>query len=110
LFNQTSSFRIKEEIKGSVANGILSITISLVSLVVCLTVYNKVSAMEARIKTMQVNVDQIAKSEGLPPHLVQNEVLQLVRNGKEVAAVKKAREVLGLSLLEAKQYVDALKE
>ncbi|MEK3659551.1 hypothetical protein MKY19_18375 [Paenibacillus sp. FSL R5-0744] len=88
----------------------LSITISLVSLVVCLTVYNKVSAMEARIKTMHVNVDQIAKSEGLPPHLVQNEVLQLVRNGKEVAAVKKAREVLGLSLLEAKQYVDALKE
>ncbi|WP_339265589.1 hypothetical protein [Paenibacillus sp. FSL R5-0470] len=44
----------------------LSITISLVSLVVCLTVYNKVSAMEARIKTMHVNVDQIAKSEGLP--------------------------------------------
>ncbi|WP_339316844.1 hypothetical protein [Paenibacillus sp. FSL R10-2734] len=88
----------------------LSISISLVSLVVCLTVYNKVSAMEARIKTMQVNVDQIAKSEGLPPHLVQNEVLQLVRNGKEVAAIKKAREVLGLSLLEAKQYVDALKE
>lgn len=79
----------------------LSITISLVSLVVCLSVYNKVSAMEARIKTMQVS---------LPPHLVQNEVLQLVRKGKEVAAVKKAREALGLSLLEAKQYVDALKE
>lgn len=86
----------------------LSIALSLITLFVCLSVYNKISAMEARIKAMQVSYDHIAQEVGLPRHPVQDEVLQLVREGKKVAAVKKAREVLGLSLVEAKQYVDAL--
>ncbi|MCY9541411.1 ribosomal protein L7/L12 [Paenibacillus alvei] len=35
-------------------------------------------------------------------------MIQLIREGKKVSAIKKAREVLGMSLVEAKQYVDNL--
>lgn len=84
----------------------LSITISLITLVVSLSLYNKVSAIEARIKAMQVSYDHMSKQDGLPPHPAHDEVLQLIREGKKVSAVKKAREVLGMSLVEAKQYVD----
>ncbi|MGG0812794.1 hypothetical protein ABE142_08955 [Paenibacillus alvei] len=88
----------------------LSIAISLITLVVSLSMYNKVSAIEARIKAMQVNYDHISKQgqDGLPPHPVHDEMIQLIREGKEVSAIKKAREVLGMSLVEAKQYVDNL--
>jgi ribosomal protein L7/L12 len=39
---------------------------------------------------------------------VKDELKQLVKDGENVKAVKKAREHFGFSLLEAKQYVDSL--
>ena len=34
---------------------------------------------------------------------------KLIKDGKDVKAIKKARETLGLSLLEGKEYIDKLK-
>ncbi|MBC6970914.1 ribosomal protein L7/L12, partial [Bacillus sp. Xin] len=45
---------------------------------------------------------------GIPEHEVNEELRQLVRDGEKIEAIKKAREVLGLSLLEAKNYIDSL--
>ena len=39
---------------------------------------------------------------------IDSELRALVAEGKKVQAVKKVRMVLGLSLLEAKEYVDSL--
>lgn len=86
----------------------LPITISLITLLISLSVYNKASAIEARIKAMQISHDHISKEDGLPSHPVHDEVMQLIREGKKVSAIKKAREVHGMSLVEAKQYVDTL--
>ncbi|GEL77531.1 hypothetical protein [Tenuibacillus multivorans] len=40
---------------------------------------------------------------------IDDKLLQLLKEGKDVQAVKHAREALGLSLVEGKQYIDTLK-
>jgi len=89
----------------------LAILLSLIALIVCLSVYNKVSALEARIKAMQFPRPQefpTAQAEGPTSYLGQDEVIRLIHEGKKVEAIKKSRELYGMSLLEAKQYVDDL--
>ncbi|UHA74690.1 hypothetical protein [Paenibacillus sp. 481] len=72
-----------------------------------------VNKLDDRVKGMQRTLDQISKHSGVPEKAIadelQHELRQLVNEGNYVTAVKKARETLGLSLLEAKKYVDALK-
>jgi len=89
----------------------LAILLSLIALIVCLSVYNKVSALEARIKAMQFPRPQAAptaQAEEPTSYLGQDEVIRLIHEGKKVEAIKKSRELYGMSLLEAKQYVDDL--
>lgn len=40
---------------------------------------------------------------------INDELRKLIKDGKDIKAVKKARETLGLSLLEGKEYIDKLK-
>ncbi|WMT43099.1 hypothetical protein RE628_13005 [Paenibacillus sp. D2_2] len=89
----------------------LAISISLITLIVCLSVYNKVSALEARIKAMQfprTETVPTVQTEGPTSYSGQDEVIRLIHAGKKVEAIKKSRELYGMSLLEAKQYVDDL--
>ncbi|MFO1443631.1 hypothetical protein KDN24_10480 [Bacillus sp. Bva_UNVM-123] len=70
--------------------------------------------LDSRIKGMKYTLDQISKHLDTPEkpinnELLNNELLKLLNEGNDVKAVKKVRETLGLSLLEGKQYVDALK-
>lgn len=62
-----------------------------------------------RIKVMQSTLKQMTKQTITPDHPINNELRQLLKEGSDVKAVKRAREILGLSLLEAKQYIDKLK-
>ncbi|WP_110113182.1 hypothetical protein [Bacillus sp. CGMCC 1.16541] len=55
-------------------------------------------------------VKRIAGNMDIPEHPVDEEVRELLKNDETVRAVKRAREELGLSLIEVKQYVDRLKE
>lgn len=79
-----------------------------VLLVIIFMLYDKLTKLEMRFKSMKATLDQIALQVEIPEHPINDELRKLLKEGKDIQAVKKAREVLGLSLLEAKQYVDAL--
>ena len=70
----------------------------------------KMEKMENDIKGIKSTVDLISKQVGVPEDPVNEELRQLLAEGNDVKAVKRARETLGLSLVEAKKYIDALKQ
>jgi len=59
---------------------------------------------------MQKQLDQLMKASGVPEPEVNDELRDLVRQGKKIEAVKLARQSFGFSLLEGKQYVDAMEK
>ncbi|MCH1626745.1 hypothetical protein [Fredinandcohnia quinoae] len=65
--------------------------------------------LDGRVKGLKYTLDQISKQTDVPEMPINNELRQLLNEGNDVKAVKRVRETLGLSLVEAKQYVDALK-
>lgn len=64
------------------------------------TILKKLQRIEEHLGLNEVSLEEAA---------LQVELVQLFHEGKTVEAVKRVRETLGLSLLEAKQYVDQLK-
>ena len=78
-------------------------------LVICIYLLSEVTKLNHRVKGLQSKLDQIAIHTGVPELPVNDELQQLLNEGKDIEAVKRARETLGLSLVEAKQYIDALK-
>ena len=70
---------------------------------------SKIDRLEGRIKNTQQILEQIAAQYDMPENPVNDELRRLINEGKETQAIKRAREALGLSLVEGKQYVDSLK-
>ncbi|WP_433938460.1 hypothetical protein [Paenibacillus lautus] len=70
---------------------------------------SRMTAIEKRMKRQQATLNQIASHLGIPEPPVPAEVKQLLQDGQDIKAIKTVREELGLSLVEAKQYVDAIK-
>ncbi len=66
------------------------------------------SSLSGRMKSMHNQLNRMAQHMDLPEHPIIDELRELMKEGKMVEAVKKAREEFGLSLLEAKEYVDGL--
>ncbi|WP_020060305.1 hypothetical protein [Bacillus sp. 123MFChir2] len=64
--------------------------------------------IHTRLKRTEDKLHQIAKHLELPEHEINEELRQLVKDGDKIKAIKRARETLGLSLLEAKNYIDSL--
>lgn len=64
--------------------------------------------IHTRLKRTEDKLDRITKHMELPEHEINEELRLLIKDGDKIKAIKKAREVLGLSLLEAKNYVDSL--
>ncbi|HAM82115.1 hypothetical protein [Ornithinibacillus bavariensis] len=81
----------------------------LLILFIVLYLLNEVVKLNSRVKGLKYTLDKISKQADVPNNALDNELKQLLNEGKDVKAVKRARETLGLSLIEAKQYVDALK-
>lgn len=71
---------------------------------------SRIRALENQIKSMKVKIDQLSLSGEVQVHPVDAEVRKLLHEGKDVRAVKAVRDALGLSLLDAKHYVDAIKK
>ncbi|MGI1805343.1 hypothetical protein ACRPK8_06335 [Exiguobacterium sp. TDN 0502] len=65
------------------------------------TILKKLQCIEEHLGLNEVSLEETA---------LQVKLIQLLHEGKMVEAVKRVRESLGLSLLEAKQYVDQLKQ
>ncbi|KIL45829.1 hypothetical protein [Jeotgalibacillus soli] len=82
--------------------------IDIVLIVIVIYLLFKVTRLEEHIKYMKNKLVNIS-SEAEVPEAINNELRKLLKEGKDVKAVKEARVALGLSLLEAKQHIDALK-
>jgi ribosomal protein L7/L12 len=80
-----------------------------VILILCVSLLLMVIHLNSRLKTMQEMLKQLTTQPIPPDHPINDELKQLLKEGSDVKAVKRAREVFGLSLLEAKQYIDQLK-
>lgn len=73
-----------------------------------LTVSIRISALQAQVRSLKAVVNRVADLVDLPEPRINDRLRILVEEGKMVQAVKEAREALGFSLVEAKQYVDGL--
>ncbi|WP_274307183.1 hypothetical protein [Solibacillus daqui] len=78
-------------------------------LFICIYLLSTVSKLNSRVKGLEYTLEQITKQVGVPEYPINNELRQLLKEGNDVKAVKRARKTLGLSLIEAKQYIDILK-
>lgn len=65
--------------------------------------------LNERVKGIKYTLDLISKEVDIQENPINDELRELIHDGNDIKAVKKARETLGLSLVEGKQYVDALK-
>ena len=81
----------------------------MISFLIIISLAAKVEKLEGRIKRIQFTLDQLTQQSGLPENPINDELRKLIKDGKDVKAIKKARETLGLSLLEGKEYIDKLK-
>ena len=78
-------------------------------LVIGLYLMFTVMTLNEKLKNIQMTVNQMAKSLDLPEHPINDELRTLIAKHEDIQAIKLARETLGLSLLEGKQYIDKLK-
>ena len=78
-------------------------------LVIGVYVLFKLIKLEGHIKRLEYKLQELSNPVDAPDHPIHHELKQLLQEGQDVKAVKRVRETMGLSLLEAKQYVDALK-
>lgn len=81
----------------------------LITILLIIQLFTKVSQLEGRIKGLQYTLDQLTRQAELPENPVNIELRLLIEKGEDIEAVKKAREILGLSLLDGKAYIDKLK-
>ncbi|TFD99801.1 hypothetical protein [Jeotgalibacillus salarius] len=87
--------------------------IEVVTLVTVVYLLSTIFRLEQRVKTLNYKVEQLSVHTDISEDELYQELHQelkgLIHQGKDVQAVKRVRETKGLSLIEAKQYVDALK-
>ncbi|HHD2753892.1 TPA: ribosomal protein L7/L12 [Clostridium perfringens] len=72
-----------------------------------------ISQMRNDLKHMRITLDKIAEKFGAIEIVTKEEkeeLMRLLSEGKSVEAVRKCREITGLGLKEAKEYVDNLWE
>lgn len=81
----------------------------IISFLIIINLWAKVGKLEGRIKGIQYTLDQLSQQSELPEHPINDELRKLIKEGEDVRAIKRARETLGLTLLEGKDYIDKLK-
>lgn len=95
--------------------GTIIISLALVMVALIIWIISKLDKVENRMRDMKFTLDQIADQVDVPDHLksdtlLNEELIELLREGNDLKAVKEVRNAHGLSLIEAKRYVDTLKE
>lgn len=83
--------------------------IEILILIIVLYLFATVIKIDGRIKGMKYSLDQISKGIDIPENPIDPEIKRLINEGNDVKAIKRSRELFGLTLLEGKQYVDDLK-
>ncbi|MFF8973826.1 hypothetical protein [Streptomyces sp. NPDC014995] len=85
------------------------VVIALTGIVTIVTVESRASRLDRRIRALDRKVDLLLEHLQIrndDPQLA--DVAALARDGQDVAAIKKYREITGAGLLEAKQAVDRM--
>ncbi|CAM5730044.1 MULTISPECIES: hypothetical protein [Streptomyces] len=73
------------------------------------SIQTALSRSERRVARVERKLDQVMRHLGLEEEVPRrDEILALVRDGKQVQAIKLYREATGAGLAEAKQAVDAM--
>ncbi|MEU2368762.1 hypothetical protein [Streptomyces pseudogriseolus] len=73
------------------------------------SIQTALSRSERRVARVERKLDQVMRHLGLEEEVPRrDEILALVRDGKQVQAIKLYREATGAGLVEAKQAVDAM--
>ncbi|WP_461206733.1 ribosomal protein L7/L12 [Clostridium sp. DL1XJH146] len=93
----------------------MELTIIAFLLIIISLLITTVSSLKNEITKMNLTINKIAKEVGVTnPSIdfdnVNIEVLELIREGKKIKAIKKYRELTGIGLKEAKEYIDNLSE
>ncbi|MGA5415219.1 hypothetical protein [Streptomyces pseudogriseolus] len=73
------------------------------------SIHTALSRSERRVARVERKLDQVMRHLGLEEEVPRrDEILALVRDGKQVQAIRLYREATGAGLVEAKQAVDAM--
>ena len=83
--------------------------VEVLTLFIVLYLFFTVIKLNGQVKGLKYTLDQVSKKTGIHKNPIDTELKELLNEGNDVKAVKRVRETLGLSLIEAKQYIDALK-
>lgn len=83
--------------------------IEMLILILVLFLSANVYKLQGQIKGLKYSLDQISKQMDLPNDPANKEVQTLIDTGEDIKAVKRSREIFGFTLLEGKEYVEALK-
>ncbi len=70
-----------------------------------------VSELKSDINRMNLTLEKIAKQVGVTGTVIENideELINLILQGKKIKAIKRYRMVTGIGLKEAKDYIDSL--
>ncbi len=70
----------------------------------------QIQALEVRMKQMSKRIEQLEAEVVLEEPAINEELRRLIAEDQEIRAIKAARVAFGYSLIEAKQYIDGLKE
>ncbi|MDS0525915.1 ribosomal protein L7/L12 [Clostridium sp. SHJSY1] len=73
-----------------------------------MSISSSIGKLSNEIKRTNSILEKIAKQVGVPEPKVDDEIKDLVSRGKKIPAIKKYREISGVGLKEAKDYVDKL--
>ena len=89
----------------------MEFNIMIISLLLVIFIYllSTISKLNSRVKVLENKLKHLSNQTDVSESPTNNELRQLLNEGNDVKAVKRVRETLGLSLIEAKQYVDGLK-
>lgn len=81
-----------------------------IAAVAYLLLQERFKALEVRMKHMAKRLGQLEAEANLEEPAINEELRRLIAEGQEVRAIKAARVAFGYSLIEAKHYIDGLKE
>ncbi|MDM0905511.1 ribosomal protein L7/L12 [Clostridium perfringens] len=85
----------------------------IVGVIMIMILVSVISQMRNDLKHMRITLDKIAEKFGAIEIVTKEEkeeLKRLVSEGKNVEAVRRCREITGLGLKEAKEYVDGIGE
>lgn len=70
-------------------------------------IVSNISQIKSDISRINRNLNKIAEKVGVP-NTIDDEVKNLILEGKRIEAIKKYRIITGTSLIEAKEHIDLL--